>query len=463
MLQLFAVFALALPAQDNNTVAGALELAAGTELVYTGKGRHKDDTSSMEIPFETRAVVLGTNADGNTEVALFQRYLQGSGFRAGKMQTIPASSRYETIELGADLQRAPLPSGMMPGMMAGAPAMMAIGGLPLPPAGLSLQAGATGTTKRVVLPTNFDYAATREWSSEAGDGVVRLRARATDLPIAHAMVATMRLITWTESITVDPAARTVLESSASWKVEFSSDPLRVGEFGNEYRLARVGKVDDKALAQLRADREEFLILQRGAFNAEDMAAKEREAQAIADRYETSGSFFAFEAQQLVERIARVREMREKERLDKEIAAKLIGRDAVELLGDVVGKDLAGNEVKLSALRGKVVVFNFYASWCGPCNQEIPHLKALYAEHGGELAVIGFNKELEREREIEHAKKQGLPWPVVLGSDKVNEKLLVSAFPTNYYVDRQGKLALCEVGFDGKDHLVEVIERLLARK
>jgi hypothetical protein len=53
--------------------------------------------------------------------------------------------------------------------------------------------------------------------------------------------------------------------------------------------------------------------------------------------------------------------------------------------------------------------------------------------------------------------------VVLGSDKVNETLLVGAFPTNYYVDRQGKLALCEVGFDGKDHLVEVIERLLARK
>lgn len=462
MLQLFAAFALALPTQDR-TVAGAIDFAAGTELVYTGKGRHKDDDSSMEIPFETRAVVLGTNDAGNTEVALFQRYLQGSGFRSGKMLTVPASSRFETIELGADLQRAPLPKGMMPGMMASAPAMTAIGGLPLPPAGLSLNAGATSTTQRIVLPTNFDYAGTREWTVEVAEGVARLSARATNLPVAHAMVATMRLITWTESITVDPAKRAVVESSATWKVEFSADPLRVGDFSNEYRLTRVGKVDAAALTALRADRDEFLAMQRTVFSAEDLVEKEREAQALADRYENSSSFFAFEAQQLVERVARLREMREKERIDQEVAAKLIGRDAIELLGDVVGKDIAGNEIKLSALRGKVVVFNFYASWCGPCNQEIPHLKELYAKHGNDLAVIGFNKELEREREIEHAKKFGLPWPVILGSDKVNATLLVSAFPTNYYVDRQGKLALREVGFDGKEHLATVIERFLAGK
>jgi thiol-disulfide isomerase/thioredoxin len=134
-----------------------------------------------------------------------------------------------------------------------------------------------------------------------------------------------------------------------------------------------------------------------------------------------------------------------------------------VLGDVVGKDLSGNEVRLSALKGKVVVLNFYASWCGPCNQEFPHLKELYAKYGSDLAVIGFDKEPDETVEREHARKQGLPWPIVLHSDKVNEALLVRAFPTNYYVDRQGRIVLREVGFDGPEKLARTLEGLLKAK
>jgi len=52
---------------------------------------------------------------------------------------------------------------------------------------------------------------------------------------------------------------------------------------------------------------------------------------------------------------------------------------------------------------------------------------------------------------------------VLGSDRINEALLVGAFPTNYFLDREGKLVLREVGFDGPAKLAATIEKLLARK
>ncbi|NUP94794.1 MAG: TlpA family protein disulfide reductase [Planctomycetaceae bacterium] len=164
-----------------------------------------------------------------------------------------------------------------------------------------------------------------------------------------------------------------------------------------------------------------------------------------------------------EQIAATREHREKERLEAEVVARLIGKPAVDIVGDVVGKDLDGKDVKLSELKGKVVVLNFYASWCGPCNQEIPHLKELVARHEGELVVIGFDKEADHKVEIEHARKQGIPWRVVLGSDRINEALLVGAFPTNCFLDREGRIVLREVGFDGPQKLAATVEKLLEKK
>jgi thiol-disulfide isomerase/thioredoxin len=215
-------------------------------------------------------------------------------------------------------------------------------------------------------------------------------------------------------------------------------------------------------AALREDKRKFDAAARLARGA-DLDAAERTMDELAEAFDESQSYFRAEARRVLTQIAATREQRENERLQAEVVAKLIGKQAVDVLGDVVGKDLSGNEVRLSALKGKVVVLNFYASWCGPCNQEFPHLKELYAKYGSDLAVIGFDKEPDETVEREHARKQGLPWPIVLHSDKVNEALLVRAFPTNYYVDRQGRIVLREVGFDGPEKLARTLEGLLKAK
>lgn len=464
MLQLLsAVLLVSVQSPAAQVAAEVLELSAGTELTYVGKALHKDSVSSMTLPVELRAIVLGKGDKGTLEVALFHTLAEGSGFVGGKVRTVPASTSFSILELGPDWTRAPLGNGMMPGMPMGAPALMALGDLPLPPAAVSIVPGNASLTSRLVLPTQFEFKATRDWACSEESGALQLAAKASGLPAAHAMVESMKLLEHTQVLRIDTAKRAVASSKTSWKVEFSAEPLRVGEFGTELELRSIRQIGDEAVKQLRADFAEFTALQRKSWRAEDLDAMEREAQVLADRYEDSGSYLAAEARALVANVVRRREMVEKERLEREFAEKLVGKDAVEILGDVIGKDLQGNDVKLSALRGKVVVLNFYASWCGPCNVEIPHLKELYAEHGADLAVIGLNKEAEREREVEHARRQGLPWPVVLGSDKVNAALYVGAFPTNCYIGRDGKILLREVGFDGKERLKATIERFLAAK
>lgn len=464
MLHALAATALVtLQSPTAQLAADALELTAGTELVYAGKVTHKDSTSSMGASVELRAIVLGQGDKGTLEVALFHTLAEGSGLVAGKVRRVPASTDFSILELGADWVRAPLKEGSMPGMSMGPPTTMALGDLPLPPANVSVVPGSASLTSRIVLPTNFEFAARREWTCAQDGGTLVLTASASGLPAAHAMVGSMRLLEHAQVLRVDPTRRAVASAKTSWKVEFSAEPPRYGEFGSEFELRSIRSLGGEVVKQLRADHAELTELQRKSWQAEDLVALEREAEALAGRCEESKSYFAGAARALVDNVVRRREIVEKERLEREFAERLVGRDAVEVLGDVLGVDLDGNDIKLSALRGKLVVLNFYASWCGPCNVEIPILKELHAAHASDLAVIGLNKEAEREREIEHARRQGLTWPVLLGSDTVNAKLLVSAFPTNCYIGRDGKILLREVGFDSKESLKLTIERFLAGK
>lgn len=441
------------------TVAECVEFESGVELVYKGKARQQDDKGSWNLPFEVRAVVLGGS---DNEVALFHGLEAANGMSGGQVRTVPRTSNYRFTKLTAERARAPLPEGMFPAMSAGVPALLAVGAVPTPPANVPTTAGATWKGGRVVLPNDFDFAAELEWTASAKDGVIVLDAVAVGLPAAHAMIGSMKLHAYSEHYEIDPARKVVTRCKASWKLEFSADPLRVSELSYELQLRSHRKVAPERLVALRSDRAEFEKTSRLAFG-EDLDAAERALDKLGSQFEQSDSYFLTEVLRVQEQIAATREYRERERLEAEVVARLIGKPAVDIVGDVVGKDLEGKDVKLSELKGKVVVLNFYASWCGPCNQEIPHLKELVAKHEGELVVIGFDKEADHKVEIEHARKQGIPWRVVLGSDRINEALLVGAFPTNCFLDREGKIVLREVGFDGPQKLAATVEKLLEKK
>lgn len=457
---LFSCIAAAATPVAAQTVADTAAISAGLELNYEGRAFSSDGKLRWTMPLKTQYVVL--QGEGGLELAAFHTLGTATSMGDGDVRSAPATTSHKFVELLLDNARAPLPEGSFPALSAGVPPLSAVGAVPFPPSSVLVTPGAVSRAGRVVLTNEFDFALEREWKTELSDGRIVLTANAPGAPVAHALATSIKLLEYSERLVIDPARRAVVECGARWKLEFSADPPRATEYGYELKLVSNTTAAAGPFAALRDDKRAFDAAARLAFG-EDLDTAERTFDALSEGFEESQSYFRAEAQRVLKEIAATREYRENERLQAEVVAKLIGKKAVDVLGDVVGKDLNGNEVRLSALQGKVVVLNFYASWCGPCNQEFPHLKDLYAKHGSELAVIGFDKEPDEQVERDHARKQGLPWPIVLHSDKVNEALLVRAFPTNYYVDRQGRIALREVGFDGPEKLARTLEGLLKAK
>jgi thiol-disulfide isomerase/thioredoxin len=104
-------------------------------------------------------------------------------------------------------------------------------------------------------------------------------------------------------------------------------------------------------------------------------------------------------------------------------------------------DLGGRPVRLRDFRGRVVLLNFWATWCAPCREEMPALETLARELGPRgLTVVGVNFR-ESKREVEaFAKEYGLSFPVLLDAEgRVSERYQVFALPVTAFVDRRGML------------------------
>ena len=122
--------------------------------------------------------------------------------------------------------------------------------------------------------------------------------------------------------------------------------------------------------------------------------------------------------------------------------------------------LQGGEIDLTALRGKVVLVNFWATWCPPCVKEIPSLQRLYAqlrERGLEILAVDVGETAEKMQAF--LKDKPIDFPVLLDSDaEALRRWGVYAFPTTLVIDRNGRIRYAVFGaFDWDSR--EVIETL----
>jgi peroxiredoxin len=127
------------------------------------------------------------------------------------------------------------------------------------------------------------------------------------------------------------------------------------------------------------------------------------------------------------------------------------------------KDLDGKAVKLADFKGKVVLLNFWATWCPPCRAEIPDLVSLQQQYSPQgLVVIGVAlDEGGAARVRPFVKKFGIEYPVVIGNQKIAQAYGgIDAVPTTFVIDRKGTVVAEQKGAAGRAEFESGIKPLL---
>jgi peroxiredoxin len=108
----------------------------------------------------------------------------------------------------------------------------------------------------------------------------------------------------------------------------------------------------------------------------------------------------------------------------------------------------GGQVRLSELKGQVVMINFWATWCGPCRQEMPQLDRLYQKYKSSgFVLLGVNVDEDVRKATDVAAKLGVTFPVLLDTDKAVSKLYdLSTMPSTVIIDRDGKVRYFHRGY-----------------
>jgi peroxiredoxin len=127
------------------------------------------------------------------------------------------------------------------------------------------------------------------------------------------------------------------------------------------------------------------------------------------------------------------------------------------------KDSTGALVKLSDMKGKVVLLNFWATWCGPCKVEIPWFMDFQKSYKDrEFAVVGVSMDEDGWDAVKpYLEQHKINYRVVIGNDQISQLFgSIDSLPTTLIIDREGRIASMHVGLVAKNTYQKEIEQLL---
>ena len=126
-------------------------------------------------------------------------------------------------------------------------------------------------------------------------------------------------------------------------------------------------------------------------------------------------------------------------------------------------DMNGVDVKLASFKGKVILLNFWATWCGPCRAEIPSLVELQQHYGDDLVVLGVSIDDPLNKLKPYATEMHMNYPVLVGKDRQDVQDAYGplwGIPVSVFVDRDGKIWKRHSGIASKDQFEREIKALL---
>ena len=137
------------------------------------------------------------------------------------------------------------------------------------------------------------------------------------------------------------------------------------------------------------------------------------------------------------------------------------------------EDTAGRKVSLADYKGKAVLVNFWATWCGPCKVEIPWFEKLHDQYAGQgFEILGVSVDdldaddkaklsTEKAEVVKFAKGMQMNYPVLFDGLSLKSYGELDAFPTSFYVDRSGKVVQVVTGLVSRDEVEANIKKALA--
>lgn len=134
--------------------------------------------------------------------------------------------------------------------------------------------------------------------------------------------------------------------------------------------------------------------------------------------------------------------------------------------DFTLSDLNGSDVRMSDLRGQVVLIEFWATWCPPCRESIPAMNEIYKRYNEKgLVILGIS--VDKGQNVAEdlrafVREYSILYPVLIDSKNINNLYGVYSIPTTFLIDKDGKVILKNIGFSPEleDKLSKEIERSL---